>query len=97
MTTDISFVADMAELAEASYANFDSLESDDVVNTLKAGDMKFSTEQAEAFVVNWSVVDQMPNTDSGFSATLFHSTTDGYVFAIRGTDQRGQSNLIFNT
>ena len=34
---------------------------------------KFTRTQAEEFLTNWEVVAQQPNTETGFSGTLFRS------------------------
>ncbi|MDR3158363.1 MAG: hypothetical protein LBU11_04990 [Zoogloeaceae bacterium] len=88
---------DYAELAEASYVRFDLLKkdfSDESVKTAlttKEADGKeykgeFSATQADDFVAKWQVVSHIPDTDSGFSATLFREKETGkYVYALRGT------------
>jgi hypothetical protein len=57
----------------------------------------FSLAQAELLTDKWEVVHHQPNTDSGFSATLFKSTDPGspqpYVLAIRGTEP-GMQDLV---
>lgn len=79
-----------AQLAEAAYANFFSnsgvlLTSDgDVTAALIAE--KISPAQAADFVLRWEVVDQIPNTTTGFSATVFRNRDTGaYSLAIRGS------------
>jgi len=100
-------IANMAMLSEAAYADFrGSLTPSRVQKSLERigsdndepddPDKGFSTSQAEEFVKHWEVVHHQPDTDSGFSATLFKSkdpnTTQPYVLAIRGTD--GNQDLI---
>ncbi|SMF01492.1 hypothetical protein [Pseudogulbenkiania subflava] len=90
MRIDFKFVADMAELAEASYADLEKHSDPDVVRALKdAGfnGMSFSTTQAAGFVEKWSVLDHLSDTPSSdFSATLFRSKSgEDYVLALRGT------------
>jgi len=83
---------DMAQLAEASYADFwdDSINQvitdPDGVKTALIN-RKFSNTQADKFLLSWKVVHHQPNTATGFSATLFESkhNTGQYVFAARGT------------
>lgn len=69
--------------------------------------------QAKEFADNWSVVDQIPDTGSGFSATIFKNNTNGkHTLAIRGSiepwndfiagdarlrNQRGQARLTSGT
>ena len=83
MAADIKFTADMAGLAEAAYALFDSSKT-----TQKAlVDSGFSDAQATTFVANWAVIDHLPDDpESDFSATLFKSNVSGeFTLAFRGT------------
>ena len=82
----------LSELAEASYANL--LNPSDVRVALELqnsnfNNMSFSAEQAADFITRWSVLNHQPDTDNGFSATLFASKdasqANRYVLAIRGT------------
>lgn len=85
----------MAELAEASYAPF--IYKDGVIQDPKAAltvgtinhEMSFSPSQADLLLDCWEIVHHQPDTNSGFSATLFKSTDPNaeqpYVLAIRGT------------
>lgn len=46
-----------------------------------------SRHLAQTLARDWRVVAHQPNTDSGFSATLFQRVSDGeYVMAVRGTE-----------
>ena len=88
--TNIAHVADMAVLAEASYANL--LLENDIYDELQSADFgagqSFSATQAAEFVTNWTVVNHQPDTSTGFSATVFQSKNNGeYTLAIRGTAQ----------
>lgn len=74
ITMDVEFVANMAELAEASYALFDL--NDPSTALISSG---FSATQAAEFVTNWSVVHHLPDTDTDFSAILFRSKIDKSV------------------
>ncbi|SMF01503.1 hypothetical protein [Pseudogulbenkiania subflava] len=91
MNTNFSFIADMAELAEASYANLAKYTDEAVQAALQDSDsdfkMTFSATQAAEFVEKWSVLNHLPNTPSSdFSATLFRSKSGAdYVLALRGT------------
>ena len=90
-----------AELSEAAYANFvDSAGNlltnpDDIKAALQdaGNNMRFSSTQATAFVSQWRVVNHIPDTASGFSATLFErldaneQPTRQYTFAIRGSTE----------
>jgi len=81
-----------AQLSEAAYANLwnSALQqtitsSEDVKTALQAEGM--SATQASEFVSQWSVVDHLPNTGNGFSATVFKNIATGkYEFAIRGSE-----------
>ncbi|MEW8227865.1 MAG: calcium-binding protein [Candidatus Thiodiazotropha endolucinida] len=86
--TDGSYLEDDVRTALQRIGN-DEDEPDDP-------DKGFSPIQAELFTDDWEVVHHQPDTDSGFSATLFRNT-DGsmdqpYVLAIRGTD--GYRDLV---
>ncbi len=84
-----------AQLAEAAYANFVNsagtlqTDVDSVKTALTTGDGKFSTAQATAFITDWSVVSQQPNTTSGFSATLFKNNHTGQ-YSLATQEARGQ-------
>jgi Ca2+-binding RTX toxin-like protein len=82
-----------AQLAEAAYANLISAVGDQTIlkqaldvahKDLYGG--SFSAAQAADFVNHWRVVDQMPDTSTGFSATVFQNTDTGqYTLAIKGS------------
>jgi hypothetical protein len=91
--SSITTLFEEAQLAEAAYANFfdDSgnliTTNAQLITALTTGDMKFSIAQATDFTNRYQVVSQLPNTASGFSATVFLDTTTGqYTFAARGTE-----------
>lgn len=100
MATVASFF-ELSQLSEAAYAslvdnNGAPLFGQGFIAALIAEGM--STPQATDFVSHWAVVDHLPNTGSGFSATVFRRIDDdpvsGYragdlVFALRGTEQLG--------
>jgi len=94
-----------AQLTEAAYANFwntttNSTITDPELVTAALIASGFSSDpnnpaqsaQATAFVTQWRVVDQQPNTASGFSATVFEKLdasgtgTGQYTFAVRGSE-----------
>ncbi len=84
---------ELAELAEASYANlWDSDTSQTITNNadviLALTAKGFSESQATKFTTNWEVVagGHQPNTESGYSSTLFKNTDGSYVLAFRGTE-----------
>lgn len=83
MITDIKFASDMAGLAEAAYALFDSGKT----TQESLIDSGFSDSQAATFVASWAVIDHLPDDPgSDFSATLFQSNIDGkFTLAFRGT------------
>ncbi len=80
-----------AQLAEASYATlWDATLNQPITADAKVKDALktegFSESQADAFVAEWTVADQLPNTKSGFSGTLFQNKATGeYSFSLRGT------------
>lgn len=92
---------DLAQLAEASYADFlddatgqvITLDSR-VVAALKAKD--FSDRQATDLVADWAVITHQANTASGFSSMLFKNTDSGggYVLAFRGTEWPDYDDLL---
>ena len=88
---------DLAQLAEASYANF-SVPPENYDEVLE--DKGFSPTQADIFLTDWRIADEgrahRPNTDSGFSSTLFQSKDDPtkFVLAIRGTEPDTFTSLI---
>lgn len=91
---DVTRFAGYAQLAEASYVLWDQLPSllDQTVElALQNSDLRgeFAAAQAIDFVQLWSVVHSIPNTASGFSATLFESKgrPGEVVLALRGSDQ----------
>jgi hypothetical protein len=81
---------DLAQLAEASYANL-AVPPENYDEALE--DKDFSPTQVDLFLAAWQLVPNAhhPNTASGctasgFSSTLFKNTDGSYVFAIRGTE-----------
>jgi len=71
--TDTNKLFELAQLAEASYADFQKF-SNDSFEALKASD--FSVTQATEFTQRWQVISHQPDTASGFSAT-FSTDMDG--------------------
>lgn len=86
-----------AQLAEAAYSNFTGMKVStpisEIRRALTTGDGKFSSAQAAAFIKEWRVVNQIPDTTNGFSATVFErldanqQPTGQYSFSIRGSTQ----------
>ena len=89
-----------AQLAEAAYANLTSAigNQDNLMASLDVKNKKvfggdFSETQAKVFAAQWEVIDQLPDTQSGFSATLFKNRETGeYSFAIRGSTNLADFN-----
>ncbi len=88
---------ELAQLAEAAYADFSDpglSPKDALINDGKG----FSSKQADDFLADWQIVSgaHQPNTDSGFSSTLFKSLDagGGYVLAIRGTEGVNYDDLL---
>jgi pimeloyl-ACP methyl ester carboxylesterase len=88
-----------AALAEAAYADLEGVTvADDLSSALqrigeKPGEPDdpnkgFSLSQANDFASHWRVAHHLPNTNTGFSATVFESIDNPgeYVFAMRGTE-----------
>ena len=84
---------ELAQLAEASYANF-TVPVGNYDEALE--DKDFSAIQADTLLQSWSVITHQPNTDSGYSSTLFKSTDPGggYVLAFRGTEWPDYDDLL---
>ena len=88
---------EQAQLSEAAYADFWDKDSNQVVTsdsrvTDALTKLGFSETQAAEFVSKWRFVDHLPNTPTGFSATLFERIENPgeLVFAIRGTEPSAQ-------
>ncbi len=84
MASAVNFF-ELSQLAEASYVDFsnpDVSPKDALING------KFSSIQADLFLADWQVVTggHQPNTESGYSSTLFKNTDGSYVLAFRGTE-----------
>ncbi|MEW8203416.1 MAG: calcium-binding protein [Candidatus Thiodiazotropha endolucinida] len=106
-TESVSINALMAEASYADFVDVDFNNRDQVETALQRigtneGELNdpskgFSQTQAELFTDKWEVIHHQPNTDSGFSATLFKSTdpssSQPYVLAIRGTEP-GMQDLV---
>lgn len=59
--------------------NNNVLVEDELLAALKVGNKhasKFSEEDAKNFLSHWEIVSQAPNTDTGFSGTLFRCKED---------------------
>lgn len=76
---------DLAQLAEASYADF-SVPPENYDEVLE--DKGFSSTQADLFLAEWQPVafGYCPNTANGYSSTLFQNEDGSYVLAFRGTE-----------
>ena len=87
-TTSIEFLSARIATAVASYGN---LRSGDVPlkASLTSGLANFTNAQADAFVAQYKLIDQLPNVSlNGFSATVFLDKTTGkHVIAMRGTEE----------
>ena len=88
--TSTTKLFELAQLAEASYANFINSNTNQALT-----DQNFSLAQATELVANWQVISQQPNTLGGYSGTLFkyigNDPNSGfangeYVFSLRGTE-----------
>ncbi len=59
---------------------------------------RFTQPQAENFIKQWTVVDHISNTTTGFSGTLFYNEAEKqYVISFRSTEfiqnKRGQAQI----
>ncbi|MBX9849646.1 MAG: hypothetical protein K2X64_10155, partial [Rhodocyclaceae bacterium] len=93
----MSLIIDLSsqiQLAEASYADFSNPQVASVT-ALQQGESKFSLAQATAFVNKWQVVDHIPDTSTGFSATIFRDTDTGaYTLSVRGTSATSPTDIL---
>ena len=85
--------ADLQMAAEAFIRDKNTLElyqsRSDLIRVLKAGNghsSRFTQTQAETFVDTWQVVDQLANTHTGFSGTLFRARKDDLLKGIKAND-----------
>jgi hypothetical protein len=94
---EITKISQQAEISEASYVDFraaiksdGSYDTDKVKIALITGG--FSPTQASDFSADWRVANHLPNTSTGFSATVFESVDNPgeYTLAIRGTEPSAQ-------
>ena len=98
---DIKTLFDEALLAQAAYALFSKkdMKDDELINALLSDEDNDVTQaQAEYFASKYIVVQQseVPEPDTGFSATLFQNIESGkYQLANRGSD--GIFNVDFTT
>ncbi|MCL2075397.1 MAG: hypothetical protein FWH15_02940 [Betaproteobacteria bacterium] len=79
MTTIEKYFA-QAELAQAAYGTYSNGTS-----WLTGDAVKMTPAQAAKFASEWTVVNQLPDTLSGFSGTLFRGKDGQYALALRGT------------
>jgi hypothetical protein len=101
MTNTIENLYSQSVLSEASYAKFGK-------STIREGGYRqdlenadFSKSQAIAFLVKYRVISHIPNTGSGFSATVFQeNNSDGTpnpngkkTIAVRGTELTNLGDL----
>jgi hypothetical protein len=91
--TDFLKYADLQMAAEAFLRNEDTKElastGKEVIDTLTEGNhhaSKFTETQATAFADQWEVVDQIANTGTGFSGTLFRARKDDLSKGIKAGD-----------
>ena len=77
-----------SQLAYAAYAKLDvGMTPETYLDRLGASNVNMSETQATQFTSRYEVIHQQPNTDTGFSATLFWDWDKAqYAFAIRGTE-----------
>ncbi|MCL2075400.1 MAG: hypothetical protein FWH15_02955 [Betaproteobacteria bacterium] len=70
-----------AELALAAYASL----KPGVDPKPELEQVSMTKTQAAKFASEWTVVNQLPDTSSGFSGTLFRDKDGQHAFALRGT------------
>ncbi|GAB6069162.1 hypothetical protein JCM30760_02590 [Thiomicrorhabdus hydrogeniphila] len=87
-------VFQLTQLAEASYAYFDPNKLTKVAiksaleNKSEEPEESFSDKQADLLLESWNIVSEghLPNTESGYSSTLFQNRDGSFVLAFRGTE-----------
>jgi hypothetical protein len=85
--------------------NAENYSGDDLRDALKAGNnraSRFTQTEAKKSADEWVVLAQLPNTDTGFSGTLFKSIAEPheYVLSFRSTefiDDAVRDSLATNT
>ena len=83
---------DFSSISEVSYVDFSgvNINNDAQVGAAlqdKDRDGRFSPIQAVNFVSKWDIKAHTPNTESGYSSTVFKSKTGAnYVLTFRGTE-----------
>lgn len=91
---DTTTLYQQALLSEAAYADLENINTQDEYEAalIASG---LSPAQVDEFITNWRVISHQPNTDSGFSATLFQRITADLIagykigdfsYAVRGTE-----------
>jgi hypothetical protein len=81
--------ASLQMAAEAFLFNDDGTPKDDIEQALIDGNKHasvFTEIQATEFVAQWEVIDQLPNTSTGFSGTLFKAIKDNAALGIKKDD-----------
>lgn len=91
MTTTIEEMASGSVLSQVAYKDFPEfpafMNRDTYIEILTGEPQSMTDVQAEAFADRYVVRDQLGNTASGFSGTVFYDTQeDRYTFAMRGTE-----------
>jgi hypothetical protein len=89
-------VFELTQLAEASYAKLEGyVDREKLIDQLQNADdkMTFSRTQAIKLADTWSVITHRPNTESGYSSTLFKNVDGSYVLAFRGTETGSLSDI----
>jgi hypothetical protein len=98
MTTNTNKLFELAQLAEAAYANL--IPGKSLINELQNADfnMKFSLVQATEFAANWQVVHHQSDTTSGYSGTLFkyigNDPNSGFTNGELVFSQRGTAGIL---
>ncbi len=72
------------------YAFFDEFEDDEIGPTrMTGGEENGPHGMVDDFITTWQIIDHLPNTNSGFSATLLkHRTTGEYTLPLRSTESK---------
>ncbi|QEY15516.1 hypothetical protein D0C16_05735 [Cellvibrio sp. KY-GH-1] len=82
----VTLIELLAKLISTSKAAYADMRTGSLQGSLTGGGAGFAETEAKGFVGNFGFLHQQENTNTGFSATLFSSTSGKKVLAIRGTE-----------
>jgi hypothetical protein len=96
-TTSVSTLSQLISTAVASYGINLLKGDDDLKASLTTGFANFTSTQADQFVKQYTLVDQLQNVAfNGFSATVFLDKEGKHVIAMRGTEMNSADGIAIN-